>query len=44
MTETNYKLIYNLAINPKARVDVLAKGIKVSTKTIKRRLDRLDVN
>jgi DNA-binding Lrp family transcriptional regulator len=41
LTETDYRLIRILVKNPRAEVEDIAQAIDVTTKTVKRRLDRL---
>ena len=41
LIETDYKLMYFLLKNPRAKVENIAKATGVTTKTVKRRLDKL---
>lgn len=41
LSETDYNMIHHLVNDPKARVEDMAKYVGVTTKTIKRRLDKL---
>jgi DNA-binding Lrp family transcriptional regulator len=44
LSETDLKLIYYLVKNPKIQINELAENIEITTKTIKRRLDKLIKN
>ena len=44
LKETDFKIIYCLINDPRLRVEHMAKNAKVTTKTIKRRLDNLITN
>lgn len=44
LKETDAKIIYYLVKDPRARVEDIAKYAKVTTKTVKRRLDNLVIN